>query len=546
MEILKKEKIIIITCVFLFLCGISVQAASLNDSLLFNIDSSYDATARNNIEATLVKTSQNLYFYVEKKWWNSQFQAKQIEILDNLEFLSQEFNSRIYPILTSVFGSEWKPGVDGDSKITVLFHVMKDGAGGYFRTDDEYVKIQVPDSNEREMVYLPVSKTDNTYQLKTLLAHELVHLITFNQKDKANNIDEEVWLNEARAEYSATILGYNDLYSRSILQERVRDFLDSPTDSLTEWQETKYDYGVINLFIHYLVDHYSINILTNSLKLKSIGINSINEALLKNGFEDEFSEIFTNWTISILINNCDLGERYCYLNTNLKNIRLAPALNFLPISGISSLSVTNITKNWAGNWQKIFGGNGKLTLEFNSLKGLNFKVPYLIQNKDGSSLLNFLSLDNDQKGEFSISNFGDQSTSVIIIPSLQTKISGFDGNEFTYPYTFTISASDGKIIPDNSNQNNPLIPQNFTFQNNLYFGRLNQDVVYLKIMLASEGCVSGLTNTTYFGVKTLEAVKCFQNKYKAEISAAAGYPISITGFVGRGTRVKLNALLTGI
>ena len=50
-----------------------------------------------------------------------QLQAKKNEIFGDLDNLSAEFNSKIYPILTSVYGSEWKPGVDGDNKITILF-----------------------------------------------------------------------------------------------------------------------------------------------------------------------------------------------------------------------------------------------------------------------------------------------------------------------------------------------------------------------------------------------------------------------------------------
>ncbi len=536
----KNKKLIFVGFFFLFLfLGSRAGATNSSEFLRFNIDSSYDASNRGDIDAVLVKTASKIYFYIEKNWWDSQLPVQKNEVLNNLEILSQEFNNKIYPILTSVFGSEWKPGVDGDDRITILFHSMRENAGGYFRSNDEYIKIQSPNSNEREMLYLPISRVGNPYKLKVLTAHELVHLITFNQKEKTFDSQEETWLNEARAEYSTTILGYNDNYNGSVLQERVKDFLENPSDPLTEWQNNKYDYATASLFTHYLVDHYSINMLIDSLKSKSVGISSIEEALKKNGLEDDFSQVFTNWTIAVLVNNCSLGAKYCYLNQNLNNLRIVPVLNFLPLTGKSSLSVTNITKNWAGNWQKIFGGTGDLLLEFNSLRGLNFKVPYIIQAKDGSVSLNFLSINKDQKGNFSLTGFGTQNNSITIIPSLQTKTSGFNGKEPTYPFTFTVSISGQQIIPNE----NPLIPAGFTFNKNLYYGIKNQDVVYLKILLASEGCVSGLENTTYFASKTLAAVKCFQNKYKSQISQVAGYQIKATGLVGYGTRNQLNTLL---
>ncbi len=570
MDIYQKFKDIFFTVSVLFILfyGVQIKAANINDNINFNVDKNFDTSARSQVSAVLVKTSPSLYFYVEKNWWDSQVPAKQNEILVNLDSLSFEFDNKIYPTLTSVFGSEWKPGVDGDNKITILFHPMKEGAGGYFRSADEYIKLQVPDSNEREMIYLSISHIDDA-RLKMFISHEFVHLITFNQKDKIQGVQEEVWLNEARADYSSTILGYDNSYEGSNLQRRVKDFLEKPSDSLTEWQETKYDYAVVNLFMHYLVDHYSTSVLYDSLKLKSVGIASINEALLKNGINEDFAQIFTNWTIANVINDCSLDLKYCYLNQNLKNLRINSSLNFLPLVGNSSLSVTNITKNWAGNWQKIIGGSGNLKLEFLSLAGLNFQVPYIIYDKDNNYTVKFLKLDKNQKGEINIKDFGTKYNSLIIIPSLQTKVFGFDGSELTYPYTFTVSITGDFLKEDpvliqkllvqidslkkqiadiqasknggGQNDNNLCSALN----NNLYVGILNKnDVSCLQQFLKSQGTdiyPEGLI-TGNFGNLTKSAVIRFQNKYKDEILV----PVRLsqgTGIVGILTRTKINQLL---
>ena len=562
---MKKVLIATVFCVLFMAQG--VKAVGFGDNINFNVDKNFDASARSQIGATLIKTTPKLYFYVEKNWWDLQTQAKQAEILNNLEILSQVFENKIYPTLTSVFGSEWKPGVDGDERITVLFQSLREGAGGYFREADEYLKLQVPDSNEREMLYLPVSQMDNS-QLKVFLAHEFTHLITFNQKNKIFDIKEEVWLNEARADYSSNILGYDTNYQGSNLQRRVQAFLDKPSDSLTEWQETKYDYGVASLFTYYLIDHYGINILIDSLRSKLVGIDSINYALQKSGAKEDFSQIFTNWTIAMIINDCSQDLKYCYLNENLKNLKINPTLNFLPLIGDSSLSVTNVTKNWSGNWQKVIGGNGDLKLNFSSLAGLDFKIPYVIYDKNNNYLLKFLKLDKDEKGEINIKNFGSDQKSLIIIPSLQTKNSGFDGLEFTYPFTFTISIT-GSISPDeqatikklleqietlkkqiadilaqrqggNENQNNSFCEQ---INNNLYFGMSSHSEVkcllgFLKLLgVYPEGLVTG-----NFGNLTKMAVIRFQEKYISEILSPAGLQKG-TGFVGALTRVKINQIL---
>ncbi|MCX6718056.1 MAG: peptidoglycan-binding domain-containing protein [Candidatus Staskawiczbacteria bacterium] len=563
------KKIILIAAILLFfVVAFSVKAVNVGDSVSFNVDKNFDASARAQITATLVKTGNNLYFYVEKTWWDAQPQAKQSEILAGLDSLSSEFDNKIYPTLTSVFGSEFKPGVDGDSRITVLFEVMNSNEGGYFRTTDEYIKLQLPNSNEREMVYLSLDHFSDSY-LKIFLAHEFVHLITFNQKNKNFNVEDDTWLNEARADYSSTILGYDDRYEGSNLQQRVNDFVKNPSDSITEWTGTKYDYASASLFMHYLTDHYGINILIDSLKSKYVGIDSINYALQKSAYQDTFAQIFTNWTTAVVLNNCSIGQKYCYLNQNLKNLRLSPSLNFLPLTGNVSLSVTNVTKSWTGNWLKFIGGNGDLKLDFSSLKGLSFQIPYIIEDSAGSYAVKFLALDENEKGEINISKFGSDYKSLVIIPSLQSQIYKSDDLEPTYPFSYTVSVTGSAQVADQAliqqllnkiadlkkqiaeiqAQIDNAGGQNYCLQlnSNLYFGiQSNNDVKCLQNFLKNLGAdiyPEGLV-TGNFGSLTKNAVIKFQEKYASEILIPSGLTKG-TGYVGPATRAKINKILAG-
>jgi len=542
------------------------QSGDIGQEVLFNVDKDFDASSKNQVSAVLLKTTSKLYFYVEKTWWNLQTPAKKDAVSAGLNNLSDEFDAKIYPILTSMFGSEWNPGVDGDSRIAVLFEPMNSNEGGYFRTADEYIKLQLPDSNEKEMLYLAVDYMDDP-KAKVFLAHEFMHLITFNQKNRIFGVEDDTWLNEARADYTSTILGYNTPYEGSNLQKRVKDFIENPSDSITEWRGTKYDYASSSLFSHYLADHYGVGILIDSLKSKYTGIASINFALEKSEEKDTFSQIFTNWTIASIINDCSISQNYCYLNSNLSNFRLAPTLNFLPLQGNVSLSVTNVTKNWTGNWLKFIGGNGDLKLDFSSLKGLNFEVPYIVEDKKGSYSIKFLGLDKDQKGQISVDNFGTDFKSLIIIPSLQTKLSGFDGLEPTYPFTYKVTIAgtgptEDALIQQLLDQIDYLKKEIARLQNqgsqnqnlfscvqltgNLYLGMSNNNVKCLQQFLKSQGAdiyPEGLI-TGYFGNLTKLAVIRFQEKYKSEILTPIGLQNG-TGIVGEKTRVKINQLLSG-
>lgn len=533
----------------------TVKATEIG-SASFYVNRNYDAYTRQSLQVTLIKTTTNLYFYVENNWWNSQNQTQKDAILSDLDSLSDEFNNNIYPKLTSVFGNEWKPGIDYDNRITVLFHEMKSNITGYFRSGDEYAKLQDPSSNEREMVYLSIGQIESP-KLKEFLAHEFVHLIEFNQKERIQDTQEEVWLNEARADYASTILGYDDVYEGSNLQRRVKDFLQKPDDSLTEWQDTKYDYATVNLFTHYLVDHYGLGILSNSLKFKSVGIKSIDQALLESGVNKNFAEIFMDWTVTLVVNNCSINPKYCYISNNLNNLRINAALIFLPVTGNSSLLITNFTKDWSGNWQKIVGGSGDLKLEFSTEENLHFQISYVLLDKSSNYSVKFLKLDNDKKGQINIENFNNLYSSIIIIPSSQTKIEGFNGLETSHPYDLTISSKQ-------SDQENPLLIQKLLAQ----IESLKKQIAALQLgngLNQNTSLCSNLNNNLYFGLANSNEVRCLQQFLKnqgedvypegfitgnfgnltksAVIRFQKKYGIFQTGFVGILTRTKINQLL---
>jgi len=547
----------------------AIEAKAQSETESFYIDSSYDLYARKEIEAVLIRSTGHLYFYIEKPWWNNLAAQEQNSIKIALFDLGEEFENKIYPVLTSNFGQEWKPGIDGDEHITVLVHPMKENRAGYFRTSDQYYKLQIYDSNEREMVYLN-SEFIATPLAKSFLSHEFTHLITFNQKDVLRNISEETWLNEARAEYIQTLLGYDTEYKGTNLERRVKDFLEKPSDSLTEWLNKKEDYGAVNLFTQYLVDHYGLKILVDSLRSSKIGISSINEALAKNGFKEDFAKIFTDWTITVLVNDCPLGDKYCYKNQNLKNLRIVPESNFLPTATEIALSVYSQIKDWSAKWQRIFGGKGDLTLKFNGKEGVKFKVPYVLCDYANKCIIGFFNLDEQQTGEIFIPEFSSKYSSLSLIPSIQQKLSGFSGDEPTYLFSWEVRTKE--LSKENPELIKKLLEQIASleaeiarvqaqidailasrgqkiscgkFERNLYFGISNDlEVRCLQEFLKSQGAEiypEGLVTGNFLSL-TQAAVIRFQEKYKTEILTPLGLEKG-TGFVGSLTCAKINELL---
>lgn len=577
------SKIFAISLLF-FLLPLFSQAYSLGQRGKFFVDPSYDINGRSQISAILQKVDKNAYFYIDEDWWNKLDWRKRADVQSALSFLSREFSDTIYPVLTSTFGKEWSPGIDNDKRIYILIEEMKVKNGGYVNEGDEYSIYQNPHSNQKEILYLNADYITSPLA-KSFLAHELVHLIAFNQKNREYGVEEERWLNELRADYAPTLLGYDADYNNSLLKKRVEAFLDNPTDSLTEWQNREADYGIVNIFGHYLAEKYGVNILIDSLRSKEVGIKSINEALLKNNFKNvDFSKIFTDWTIAVLLNNCSLGKEYCYTETGLKDLKVTPLLNILPLRGESNLGVTQKTKNWAGNWFKFIGGLGTLKVDFMGNPENLFKVPYVVEKINGTYEIHYLELNEYQRGKILIPGFGREVRSVTIIPTIQSKISGFSNEEPFISYYWSastiyekkeiskflekpieemskdevlakiaelkevLSQLEKRLEEINQAEEKESGEENLTcgtFNDNLYYGMLhNKEVMCLQKFLASQGddIYPEKLITGNFLSLTKAAVIRFQEKYKKDILEPLGLEKG-TGFVGKMTRKKINELL---
>ena len=541
------KKSIFFLILFSFLPSL-VFADEYGEKKIFNVDPNYDHLGRERIFAILIKVSQNGYFYIEDDWWQNLSSFEKEKYAKIISDLAKEFDTKIYPTLTSSLGSEWKPGIDKDEKITILLHRMKSEIGGYFREADQYDKKISPTSNQREMIYLNLKFLEDP-AIKPYLAHEFTHLITFNQKNRILNIREETWLTELRSEGAPAILGYTEH-----LEARKNLFLKNVKDSLVEWQNTGADYGIISMLANYLYDHYGPKIFSDTLYSTGISISAIEESLKKNNLKEDFSQIFRNWLIAVLVQDCNLGEKYCYKNEALKSLKILPETNFLPLNSESSLVIFRNLKDWEGDWQRFIGGYGNLSLEFNGQDNAIFDVSYLICDKLNNCQIGFLKLDKNQDGKIFFQDFDKNYSSLTLITFSKTKTSNFEKEIPSYSYSLRISS--GKTVGVFPTPPTTTIPPTIQpvppkiscskISKNLRYGMKDAEVKCLQEFLKSQGpeiYPEGLV-TGYFGPLTLSAVKRFQQKYWQEILAPWGLTQNQpTGFVGPTTRAKINQLL---
>lgn len=390
----------------------------------FFVDPAFDSRGRSDIDATLYYEGNKARYYVEQDFINPLSAVGREQLTEALEKLSTSFDTYVYQNVTRVFGLPWTPGIDNDVKITVLLTQMQSSFGGYFRSEDEYLRSDAPRSNEREMVYLNTKLVTKPH-IKEFLAHEFQHLINFNQRTRIKNIEDEVWLNEMLSEIAPSIAGLHDEeFEGTAFRDRVQVFLSAPSESFVSWENVSEDYAAVNLFGHYLYDLYGAELFTAIIQSNESGISAVNDALVRIGASKTFEEIFVDWSITVLLNDCTIEpiNTYCYKNPHLSYDNLHIQFGSSLGAG-DSVASTHTLEGWSADWfqyarkiEPTRPDDPFFTYEFVGGGQENFAIPYVIYQHDKLPVVSFLPIENG-RGRFVVDNFGFDVSQVVVIPS---------------------------------------------------------------------------------------------------------------------------------
>lgn len=413
------RKLLIITLVTTFALGPLSSLAQTSVTNNFFVEPSFDFAGRQKVSSTLRYESASAYFYIEDTVYSGLSSSKKSSMDAALLALANEFDSNIYPKLRNVYGSELSPGIDNDTKITILFTRTSPGVKGYFLAQNQVSRSVNSASNEREMLYL---NADTLLEgtAKIHLAHEFTHLIEYNQRNVLRS-PQKRWLSEALAEYAPTLLGYNASYEGSYLETRANDFLSFSSDSLISWRGNSVDMATSSMFMHYLAGQYGTGLITEIMRAPAVGDSAVTQALSARGISEDFKSVFTNWTVANYVNS---SGKYAYKVPGLSfsNLHISTPLQYSIFS--NSAITTNFFVDYSSAaWLKFvpgqLGANGKnvLRVEFDSSQSSGkFGVPYVITDIFGRSEVRFMELVND-KGIVYVENFGTSVISVVVAPS---------------------------------------------------------------------------------------------------------------------------------
>ena len=231
------------------------------------------------VDARLLAVSDNAYWYADEE---TDLTAQE------LERTADVFERDIRPPIVESIGDIWKPGVDGDPRLTVL-HTPLAVAAGYFSSSDSYPRHTHPHSNEREMIVMDGDwLRPGSRKYFSVLAHEFQHAVHWNL-----DLGEDAWINEGMSEVATEIAGYEAGF--------VDLFLLDPESQLNFWPDepraTLPHYGGATLFVEYLRDHYGGESGLAELAREPLdGVNGVESYLTQYGVS--FTDVFADWTVA--------------------------------------------------------------------------------------------------------------------------------------------------------------------------------------------------------------------------------------------------------
>lgn len=239
---------------------------------------------------------------------------------------------RYYPLLSQTFGQEWRPGVDGDPRLTIL-HTLgppDDYELGTFDDQNQYPTSLFALSNAREMVYLNMSRlAPGTALYEGTLVHELQHLSQWNLDG-----NEDTWLNEGLSQVAETLVGLDTVAPEA--------YLEQPYVRLDRWHEATPDiyahYAGSYLYLLYLWEQAGDAALRELARHPANGLAAVRAVLAGYSPERTLEQFTADWATALYRDGRTDDPRYSFSHADdLGSLFLSNRARQLPFEATAAL-----------------------------------------------------------------------------------------------------------------------------------------------------------------------------------------------------------------
>ena len=253
------------------------------------------------IDAQLMAVTKHAQF-----WVDVELNLDPTEVQDVATVFEQEY----YPVIISLFGNFWDPGVDNLPSYSIL-HIKQgsDGELGSFNSLDQFPRTLYDTSNEQELVYMSMENlaigSDLYYGT---LVHELQHLIQWYVDPS-----ESLWLNEGLSQLAELYVG---LYTAT-----TTDYLLAPETQLNTWgtdEEVYAHYAAAYLFSVYIWEQLGETAVQELVRHPANGLSAVRAVLEGYAPDLTLSEFVGQWAVANYLDTAVAGPAFGYESLSLR------------------------------------------------------------------------------------------------------------------------------------------------------------------------------------------------------------------------------------
>ena len=307
-----------------------------------------DSITIETIDAEIAAVGKHAYL------WFEQSPALPPPSAADLQWTVDSFD-QIYAQVTSIFGSEDTPGIDGDPRIHILAaspltlcNAEPCGILGFFSSSDIVPASIDPQSNEREM-FVMNGRYFGTDGFLDTLTHEFRHMVEANYDN--SDID---WSVEGSAMLAEDLLGYSsDAISRANL------FLSSPDQQLNMWPEnnTIPHYGQGYLLNRYIYNRLGPDLYREFATSTETGLDAVTAVAAAHNLGFDGESLWLDWQAALAIHDQPGAEKQYSLRDGVETAALT-AVTSLPFTTATTVS------QYAADYYQLPADGSDLTITF--------------------------------------------------------------------------------------------------------------------------------------------------------------------------------------
>ena len=253
--------------------------------------------------------------------------------------------------LREVAGNEWSPGMDGDSRIHIVFvHGLGAGVQAQFGLLDEYPIVLERRSIEREVIYVNLDEVEPGSDISmAAIGQAFWRMALYN-----NDPNEVTWAAESQVLQTLPLLGYAHPTAMDAFLNDTSTQLNSMVDldgTITEEQQ-----GAGYLYFLYLLGLLGEDGLADIAQSDRNGIAGVERVTSREG--TNANDLFFDWTVATLIDDTSLADGiYGYDRAQLSN-----SCPMLPVTGLPLTQERSLAP-YSFEYHELQGGS-QITVDF--------------------------------------------------------------------------------------------------------------------------------------------------------------------------------------